>query len=94
MPTLSDNRLMPPAILACSYRVPKELAGLNQKVGMRYHIQSALRHHIQIKQFGPTANDASNFLLYEWTVPFTGDLAKECEDPSPAPRFAGAAGHG
>lgn len=93
---LYDNRLLPLASrdYTFSYRVPKELEGLNLKVRVRYHIQTERQHQMLIEKFGLTADDPYNFAVYERNVPLTGDLAKQFEDPSPDPRFACAAGHG
>jgi nitrate reductase cytochrome c-type subunit len=87
---LYDNRLLPLATrdYRFSYRVPQEVAGLNLKVRVRYHIQSERQHQMLIKKFGLTANDPYNFAVYERSVPLAGDLAKQFREPSSPPQLA------
>jgi hypothetical protein len=91
---LYDNRLLPLASrdYTFSYRVPKELAGVQLKVRVRYHIQTEGQHQMLINKFGLTADDAYNFSVYERSVPLAGDLAKQLEEPAP-PQLACTAPH-
>ena len=90
-----DNRLLSLASrdYTFSYRVPKELAGLHLTVRVRYHIQTENQHQMLVKKFGLTANDPYNFPVYERSVPLTGDLAKQFDDPAPTAQLACAAPH-
>ena len=90
-----DNRLLPLASrdYTFSYRVPKELAGLELKVRVLYHIQTERQHQMLIKKFGLTADDPYHFAVYERSVPLAGDLAKHLDEPSPPPQLACAAPH-
>ncbi len=92
---LYDNRLLPLASrdYTFSYRVPKELEGLNLKVRVRYHIQTERQHQMLIEKFGLTADDPYHFAVFERSVPLTGDLAKHFEEPSPPPQLACATPH-
>jgi hypothetical protein len=92
---LYDNRLLPLAgrDYTFSYRVPKELAGLQLKIRVRYHIQTEGQHQMLIKKFGLTADDPYYFPVYERSVPLTGDLAKQFEESAPAPQLACATPH-
>jgi hypothetical protein len=91
---LYDNRLLPLASrdYTFSFRLPKDLSGLHLNVRVRYHIQTEGQHEMLIKKFGLTANDPYHFAVYERSVPLTGDLVKQFEEPSP-PQLACAAPH-
>lgn len=94
---LYDNRLLPLASrdYTFSYRLPKDLAGLKLQARVRYHIQSEGQHQMLIEKFGLTANDPYNFIVYERSVPLTGDLAIQFDEPARSSQVACAAsGHG
>jgi hypothetical protein len=92
---LYDNRLLPLAgrDYTFSYHVPKELAGLQLKIRVRYHIQSERQHQMLIEKFGLTAEDPYHFAVYERIAPLAGDLAKQFEEPAPGPQVACTAPH-
>ena len=94
---LYDNRLLPLASrdYTFSYRLPKDLSGLKLQARVRYHIQSEGQHQMLIEKFGLTANDPYNFIVYERSVPLTGDLAIQFDEPARSSQVACAAsGHG
>jgi hypothetical protein len=73
--------------------MPKELAGLQLKVRVRYHIQTEPQHQMLIQKFGLTADDQYHFAVYERNVPLAGDLAVQFEEPAPVSQLACAAPH-
>ena len=94
---LYDNRLLPLASrdYTFSYRLPKDLSGLKLQARVRYHIQSEGQHQMLIEKFGLTANDPYNFIVYERSVPLTGDLAIQFDESARSSQVACAAsGHG
>jgi hypothetical protein len=92
---LYDNRLLPLASrdYTFSYRVPNDMTGLHLNVRVRYHIQSERQHEMLIKNFGLTASDPYHFTVYERSVPLTGDLGMQFDEPSSARQLACAAPH-
>lgn len=85
---LYDNRLLPLASrdYAFTTRLPKDVDGLRLIARVRYHIQTEGQHRMLIEEFGLTADDPYNFIVYERDVPLTSDLALSFND-RPDPRL-------
>ena len=73
---LYDNRLLPLASreYQFAYRLPEKTEGLRLRTRVRYHILTDAQHEMLQTKYGLTADNPYRFVVYDRTVPLSGDV--------------------
>jgi hypothetical protein len=85
-----DNRLLPLASRAYTFdtRVPERADGLTLTVRVRYHILTDGQHEMLTTKYGLTGDDPYRFVIYERTLPLSGELTAALDRESRDPQMA------
>jgi hypothetical protein len=85
-----DNRLLPLASRAYTFdtRVPERADGLTLTVRVRYHILTDGQHEMLTTKYGLTGDDPYRFVIYERTLPLSGELTAALDRESRYPQMA------